>query len=93
MNSTDIAEIPSSEPEIIERTFNENYARAMNLFPYEQPNQHQYQIISRILQLKDKGSLLLEAPTGSGKTIASLASLLARRKEGEKIFIIVRTVS
>jgi DNA excision repair protein ERCC-2 len=93
VNSTDIAEIPSSEPEIIERTFNENYARAMNLFPYEQPNQHQYQIISRILQLKDKGSLLLEAPTGSGKTIASLASLLARRKEGEKIFIIVRTVS
>ncbi|KKL66138.1 hypothetical protein LCGC14_2147980, partial [marine sediment metagenome] len=75
------------------RTFNENYARAMKLFPYDQPNQHQYQIISRILQLKEKGVLLLEAPTGSGKTIASLASLLARRRDGEKIIVIVRTVS
>ncbi|MCE7734433.1 MAG: DEAD/DEAH box helicase family protein [Candidatus Heimdallarchaeota archaeon] len=85
----------TSKEELIpfERTFNENYARAMDLFPYEQPNQHQYQIISRILQLKEKGALLLEAPTGSGKTIASLASLLARRNDGEKIVVIVRTVS
>ncbi|MHA2172694.1 MAG: helicase C-terminal domain-containing protein, partial [Candidatus Kariarchaeaceae archaeon] len=61
--------------------------------PYDQPNQHQFQIISRILQLKERGTLLLDAPTGSGKTIASLSSLLARRKKGEKIVIIVRTVS
>ena len=93
MNSTDTTESTSVELEPIERTFNENYSRALKLFPYEQPNQHQYQIISRILQLKDRGTLLLEAPTGSGKTIASLASLLARRRDGEKIVIIVRTVS
>ncbi len=93
MNGIDIAKSLQDDAIPIERTFNENYSRAMNLFPYDQPNQHQNQIISRILQLKDKGALLLEAPTGSGKTIASLSSLLVRRNDGERIMVIVRNVS
>lgn len=93
MTSTEVGETKIEEDIQVERTFNENYAIAMDLFPYDQSNQHQYQIISRILQLKEKGALLLEAPTGSGKTIASLTSLLARRNDGEKIMVIVRTVS
>ena len=69
------------------------YAKAMEIFPYEKPNEHQFQIISKITQMPQKGSLLIESPTGSGKTIASMAAIMARLQEHEKLIIVTRTVS
>ena len=66
---------------------------ALDLFPYETPNTAQSRIMQNIVALEDHQQLFLESPTGSGKSIASLTSLLARLQEDEKIIIFTRTVS
>ncbi|MCH8907897.1 MAG: DEAD/DEAH box helicase family protein [Candidatus Heimdallarchaeota archaeon] len=73
--------------------FNTALTKTIKMFPYARPNSQQVQIINAILELKEKGILLVEASTGSGKTIASLSALLSRRQYDEKIIVITRTIS
>ncbi|MHA2404796.1 MAG: helicase C-terminal domain-containing protein, partial [Candidatus Kariarchaeaceae archaeon] len=75
------------------RNYNEMLAKAQQLFPYEKPNNQQQQIINKILSVKSPGALMIDAATGSGKTAATLSSLMARVTERQKIVVITRTIS
>lgn len=78
---------------IYESSFTTNFAKAKELFPYTQWNDQQFQIIQQILALDEGDGLLIQSPTGSGKSVASLTALLSRRTEDQKIFVFTRTVS
>ncbi|MDH5402432.1 MAG: DEAD/DEAH box helicase family protein [Candidatus Heimdallarchaeota archaeon] len=75
------------------RSFDEIFLYAKNLFPYDNWNKQQLSIINSILALKVKEKLFIEAATGSGKTIATLTALLAKKRDHQKILIFTRTVS
>jgi len=73
--------------------YDEKLSYAFKLFPYETPNRAQNRIMQQIIALDDHEQIFLESPTGSGKSIASLTSLLARIQTDEKIIVFTRTVS
>jgi len=63
-------------------------------FPYIQLHPGQEMGINKItLSAKDGRALLLNSPTGTGKTIMVLSGLLKAVKKGEKIVILTRTHS
>lgn len=59
-------------------------------FPYPSYRQGQKEIADTI---QEHSIVVIEAATGSGKTIASLASLLEKRQEDERIVVVVRTIN
>ncbi|OLS23149.1 MAG: ATP-dependent DNA helicase [Candidatus Heimdallarchaeota archaeon LC_2] len=63
------------------------------IFPYDQYKDSQAIIISSILELPPNGKIMIEAETGSGKTIATLSALLARKKPDQIIIIFVKTIN
>ncbi|MDH5646357.1 MAG: DEAD/DEAH box helicase family protein, partial [Candidatus Heimdallarchaeota archaeon] len=69
------------------------YRRFKLLFPYSHPRVPQFQIIQALLSLSNNSSLVVESGTGTGKSLASLASLLARKQKHQKILIYTRTIS
>ncbi len=73
--------------------YNELLAHSLDIFPYEEPNQQQLQIIRKCAQMIDHNILMINSSTGSGKTAASLSALMARRKPNQKIIIFTRTIS
>jgi DNA excision repair protein ERCC-2 len=61
-------------------------------FPYREYRPHQRRMLEAAMKCAEKGGvLLIDAPTGSGKS-SVVASLLAARK-GRKILVAVRTIS
>ena len=60
------------------------------LFPFSQMGEIQHKLLG-ILLSHDK--VLVEAPTGSGKTAIVLSSLLAKKRVNQKIIIFVRTIA
>ena len=62
----------------------------LTYFPYEKPTHDQQKIFASILNHQ---ASLINLPTGTGKTIASLASLLEAWNPSEKIFIFVHTIN
>lgn len=74
--------------------YNTLLSRSLELFPYDEPNEQQIQIMRRAAQLnKTNEILMINSATGSGKTAASLTALMARRTEKQKIVVFTRTVS
>jgi DNA excision repair protein ERCC-2 len=69
-----------------------NYLQIKNTFPY-QATPDQFQIIYHILKLQPQEKLMTHAPTGSGKSIASLTALFIKKKPYQKIIIFVRTIA
>jgi DNA excision repair protein ERCC-2 len=62
------------------------------VFPYDNPSQIQTQIMKFISKVPS-GKIIIEAPTGSGKSIASLSALISKKKENEKVIVFVRTIA
>lgn len=61
----------------------------LKYFPYN-PRPFQDELMDRIFM---SNIMLCEAPTGSGKSVASLCSFLADKREEEKIVVLTRTKS
>lgn len=60
-------------------------------FPYSEFKDGQDKILESIFN--GNNPIIVEAGTGSGKTIASLCGLLEKRKKDEKIIVFVRTIN
>jgi len=84
LDQADVQDIPDNTPLL---------DKIMKLFPYNKPNTQQGEIISAISDLGDQEHLLIQAATGAGKTIATLASVLAKLKSREKLIFFTRTIS
>jgi Rad3-related DNA helicase len=67
--------------------------RIWELFPYEMPEKSQFHMITEIAKSPPRSKILIQNSTGSGKTIASMVGMLARRQKDEKIIVFCRTIS
>ncbi|MCY3411769.1 MAG: DEAD/DEAH box helicase family protein [Candidatus Heimdallarchaeota archaeon] len=76
-----------------DKEYNELLEDTLNYFPYDEPNPQQLQIIRKCAQMIDRNILMINSSTGSGKTAAVLASLLARKTDKQRIVIFTRTIS
>lgn len=63
------------------------------IFPYDNYKGSQDKIIFAIYNILHHGKIMIEAETGSGKTIATLSALLARKGPDQKIIIFVKTIN
>ena len=70
-----------------------NNENGFELFPYQEFKPSQEKIMREITSLSEQQTILIEAATGSGKTIASLTSLLTRKKPEQKIMVFVKTIT
>ena len=62
-----------------------------SFFPYDKFREGQERIYTAIIDSPQ--AVLVNAPTGIGKTITSLSAMLERRKLGDKIIICVKTIN
>ncbi|OLS16790.1 MAG: ATP-dependent DNA helicase [Candidatus Heimdallarchaeota archaeon LC_2] len=67
------------------------------IFPYDQVRDEQAEIIEKIIKLNfhknGSNAMIYQSPTGTGKTIAALASLMVIKKKKEKIIILTKTIA
>ena len=62
-----------------------------SFFPYDNFREGQERIYTAIIECPQ--AILINAPTGIGKTITSLSAMLERRKLGDKIIVCVKTIN